>query len=127
MSWVKITLCNYKQHCFFNTIKSFAISHWILTRMMCDDINYDTDYICVWEHFKENKCNDVHLYFHDEDKSWRSSILYHTVANANRHLYFCFWYSHFLTLIVLCCKPLFVWFLIDFFCYLLQKLCLKWT
>ena len=27
------------------------------------------------------------LHFHDEDKSWWSSILYQTVANANRHLY----------------------------------------
>ena len=27
------------------------------------------------------------LHFHDEDKSWLSSILYHSVANANRHLY----------------------------------------
>ena len=40
--------------------------------------------------------NDLHfivdenvkiLHFHDEDKSWWSSILYHSVANANRYLY----------------------------------------
>ena len=27
------------------------------------------------------------LHFHDEDKSWWSSILYHSVANPNRYLY----------------------------------------
>ena len=27
------------------------------------------------------------LHFHDEDKSWLSSILYHSVANVNCHLY----------------------------------------
>ena len=27
------------------------------------------------------------LHFHNEDKSWGSSILYNSVVNANRHLY----------------------------------------
>ena len=69
------------------------------------------------------------LHFHDEDKSW-SSILYNSVANAN--LIFAiyilwFWYSQNLSLIVLSYKPLILWFLIDFFCYLRRVLCLKWS
>ena len=64
------------------------------------------------------------LHFDDEDKSWWSSILYHSVASC---------YLHTLVLIlpelviVLSCKPLFLWFLIDFFCYLRRVLCLKWS
>ena len=66
---------------------------------MCDFINYGTDYIhvCVWEHLKEDIIwSDLHfivdvkvkiLYFHDEDKSWWSSIFYHSVANADCYLY----------------------------------------
>ena len=37
------------------------------------------------------------------------------------------WYYHNLSSIFLSCKPLFLWFSIDFFCYLRQILCLKWS
>ena len=56
-------------------------------------INYDTDYMCVWEHSKEiifgYIWSDLHLifHFHDEHKSWWSSILNRSVADANRDLY----------------------------------------
>ena len=38
-----------------------------------------------------------------------------------------FWYSQNLSFIVLSCKPLFLWFLINFFCYLQRALRLKWS
>ena len=57
------------------------------------------------------------LNFHDEDKSWGSSIVYHSVANANRYLYIL---DLILPELVIDCfeKPLFLRFLIDSFCNL---------
>ena len=53
------------------------------------------------------------LHFYDEDKSWRPSVLYHSVANA---IYtFWFWYFHNLPLTVFRCKP----FVHSFFRFLL--------
>ena len=33
------------------------------------------------------------LHFHDEDKSWWPSILYHSVANADQYLHILVWYT----------------------------------
>ena len=48
------------------------------------------DYMCIWEHLKEYIWSDLHFIIDEKvkilDKSWYS-ILYHSVANANRHLY----------------------------------------
>ena len=65
------------------------------------------------------------LYFYDEDKSWCSK--YHCVANANNHLYILVLILQQLVIDCLSCKPLFLWFLTDFFCYLQQTLSLKWS
>ena len=62
---------------------------------MCDFINYRKGYMCLRALRRKYIWNDLHfivdenveiLHFHDEDKSWWSSILYHSVASANRHL-----------------------------------------
>ena len=64
------------------------------------------------------------LHFHRQIL-W-SSIVYHSVANVNRHLYVLVFYSH-NSSIVLSFKLLLLWFFIHFFCYLRQTLCLKWS
>ena len=75
------------------------LCHFLLNSVftMCDFIQLRHRlHVCLKALKRKYILSDLHfildakakiLHFHDEDKSWLSSILYHSVANANRHLY----------------------------------------
>ena len=83
-----------------NFVNPMRENHFVWLNARCLILSITAQITCVFEqrHLKETKYiwSDLHfivdekvkiLHFHDEDKSWWSSILYHSVANANRHLY----------------------------------------
>ena len=61
----------------------FNYPHWILFAQ-CAILSITAQIAC--EHFVVDEKVQI-LHFHDEDKPWWSSILYHRVANANHYLY----------------------------------------
>ena len=135
-------MCDYMQHCFIKRYKKVSLFPieilltYIINHTMCDwlyQLRHRSD-LClralkkiIWSNFHfivDEKVKILH--FHDEDKSWWSSIVYHSVANANRYLYIL---DLILPELIIDCfeKPLFLGFLIDFFCNLRWVLHLKWS
>ena len=51
------------------TYKEFRYSPLNSIRMMCDFINYGTDYICDWEPLKENICDAP-----SENREWELAL-----------------------------------------------------
>ena len=107
-------------------IKKFCYSLLNSVRTMCDFINYGTDYMCVWEHLKENIfgviCSSSYTkkweFFIFMMKTNLGDLQFYIIVPILTNIYiFWFWYSQNLSLIVLTCKPLFLWFLIEFFCF----------
>ena len=102
-----------------NTFSSIDIKSFPLNsiRTMCYFLRYGTKFI--WSDLQWVKI----FYFHDEDKSWWSSVLYHgvNVLMLTTIYAFWFWYSHNFSSIVLSCK-IFISLIFNLsFCFIYRK------
>ena len=106
------------QHCFVNKYKRVSLFpiEFYSHEVGLYQLRYRL-YLCLRGLQRKYIWNDLHfvvdekvkiLHFHDEDKFWWSSILYHSVAYASRNYKLWGYENQNVSLIVMGCKPLFL-------------------